>query len=317
MAIQIYSSDMYTNNIYRFSCDLEEGNTTASFDGELEAACKENPSLDYIKKNFLDKYPKLSSAELLDLCRKKDYNAIALHHSKYLFNKVKKDFSLYSPSFCDAFQDGMIALMKKAETFDPKRSKSFITYVELETKGSVCESLRKYTSKQNSEHWKDANKIGNMRERFFMENGYDPDCMSLAIYMQSHGLLTKKSVESLAKYIDEILVLSQSTESMDSPTDPSDEDGGNRDCMGDNLTDHSQADDELCRKDSFDRLVDDIRKVLSERDTDILLATNGIGRSYDASLNEMADKYDIDVNSVRNVTKKAPEKIKKARVKYR
>lgn len=214
---------------------------------------------------------------------------------------VAKQYQNQGLSLNDLINEGNLGLIKAAQRFDETRGFKFISYAVWWIRQSIMQAIMQQARMVRLPLNKldGCQKIAKALTQFSQENERPPTNAELSELVG----LPEKEVEELVKITAKHI-------SIDAPFDESDE---NSDSFLDNMSDDSDKmpDDELI----FESLRKEVRKALSilgKREVDILEHYYGLNGHTSISLEDIAEKFNLTRERVRQLKERAIRRLRKA-----
>lgn len=252
----------------------------------------------------VSKYPMITPEEEIELTsriKKGDQAALeklVVANLRFVIS-VAKQYQNQGLSFSDLINEGNIGLVKAAQKFDETRGFKFISYAVWWIRQSITQAISENTrvvrlplNRQSS-----INKI--KRAANYLEQKYErePSDDEIAEYLE----LSKDEV----KYIKSI---KRHQISFDQPLSPNDDSGYS---LYDVVhTGSTHAPDKEVMHESIATNIQRALKKLSEREADVLTLSFGLNKHQPYSLHDIAEKYDISSERVRQIKSNGLSKLK-------
>jgi RNA polymerase primary sigma factor len=225
-------------------------------------------------------------------------NELVLANLRFVIS-VAKQYQNQGLSLEDLINEGNLGLIKAAQKFDETRGFKFISYAVWWIRQSIIQAIaeqsRMVRLPQNLVGI--SNKISRIKEKFKQEYQRDPSEKELADELDI-------SVEK----IPDLLRLSGHSVSVDAPFADGEE-GTLLDVMPNGEAD--DPDSELIRE-SLSEEINRALSKLTDRERDIIKMSFGIG-SQEYTLEEIADRFDLTRERVRQIREKVIRKLKSKR----
>ncbi len=218
---------------------------------------------------------------------------------------VAKKYRNYGLPFLDLIQEGNVGLMKAIEKFDWRKGFKFSTYATWWIRQAILRSI--------------TNRSRTIRIPAHMNELIREINKAEAEHIQAHG--EEPYIEEIAEDLDvseekvrKAKKSAQTTTSLDKPLGNEEEEGG---VLGDILEDNSlPAPEEETYSDLLkDRLKGILNKELTNREKRILQLRYGLEDYHPRTLDEVGKVFDISRERVRQIQKKAIEKLRSPRIK--
>lgn len=260
--------------------------------------------------NFVNSLPILSLEEEQELARrykyKKDLDAaqpLVLSHLRFV-TKIAKNFSGYGLSVADIIQEGNIGLMKAVSKFDPEQGVRLVSFAVHWIKAEMHDYVLK--------NWKIVKVATTKSQRKLFFN--------LRSSKNKVGWLSQEDIKQLAEELDvkeETVIemekrMCQGDASLDLPyKDDEGEQTGQQSLYLEDKS--SNVEHQVVEQDYYDNFKAVVKDVLSGFDTrtkDIIMSRYLLDKK--ATLQDLAAKYKISAERVRQIEEEALAKLKKA-----
>lgn len=260
--------------------------------------------------SFVNSLPILTLEEEQDLANrykyKKDLDAaqqLVLAHLRFV-TKIARNFSGYGLSVADLIQEGNIGLIKAVSKFDPDQGVRLVSFAVHWIRAEMHDYVLK--------NWKIVKVATTKAQRKLFFN--------LRSSKTGSGWLTHKEVKQIAQELDvkeETVIemekrMCQGDASLDLPY--KDGEGEETSAQSLYLEDKtSNIEHQVVKQDYYDNFKDIIKDVMSKFDTrtkDIILSRYLLEKK--ATLHDLAAKYKISAERVRQIEEEALLKLKKA-----
>ncbi|WP_150465223.1 RNA polymerase sigma factor RpoH [Francisella sp. SYW-2] len=260
--------------------------------------------------NFVNKLPILSLEEEQELAKRykyqKDLDAaqqLVLSHLRFV-TKIARNFSGYGLSIADLIQEGNIGLMKAVSKFDPDQGVRLVSFAVHWIKAEMHDYVLK--------NWKIVKVATTKAQRKLFFN--------LRSSKDKIGWLSSEDIKQLAEELgvkEETVIemekrMCQGDASLDLPY--TDDEGGQSNQQSLYLEDKSSdVEHQIVQQDYYDNFKMIVKDVLSDFDTrtkDIIMSRYLLDTK--ATLQDLAAKYNISAERVRQIEEEALTKLKKA-----
>ncbi|WP_150463881.1 RNA polymerase sigma factor RpoH [Francisella sp. XLW-1] len=260
--------------------------------------------------NFVNKLPILSLEEEQELAKRykyqKDLDAaqqLVLSHLRFV-TKIARNFSGYGLSIADLIQEGNIGLMKAVSKFDPDQGVRLVSFAVHWIKAEMHDYVLK--------NWKIVKVATTKAQRKLFFN--------LRSSKDKIGWLSSEDIKQLAEELgvkEETVIemekrMCQGDASLDLPY--TDDEGGQSNQQSLYLEDKSSdIEHQIVQQDYYDNFKMIVKDVLSGFDTrtkDIIMSRYLLDTK--ATLQDLAAKYNISAERVRQIEEEALTKLKKA-----
>ncbi|QIV95844.1 RNA polymerase RpoH-like sigma 32 subunit [Allofrancisella inopinata] len=260
--------------------------------------------------NFVNSLPILSVEEEQELARlyryKKDLDAaqqLVMAHLRFV-TKIAKGFAGYGLSIADLIQEGNIGLMKAVSKFDPEQGVRLVSFAVHWIKAEMHDYVLK--------NWKIVKVATTKAQRKLFFN-----------LRSSKGKIGWLSPEDIKQIADELGVKEETVIEMekrmcqgDASLDLPYKDGEGEDTNQQSLyleDKNSDVEHQVIQQDYYDNLMEAVKEVLSNFDArtkDIVMSRYLLEEK--TTLQDLADKYKISAERVRQIEEEALVKLKKA-----
>ena len=260
--------------------------------------------------NFINTLPALSFEQEQELARrykyKKDLDAaqqLVLSHLRFV-TKIARNFSGYGLSIADLIQEGNIGLMKSVSKFDPEQGVRLVSFAVHWIKAEMHDYVLK--------NWKIVKVATTKAQRKLFFN--------LRSSKGKAGWLSSEDIKELAEELgvkEETVIemekrMCQGDASLDLPY--TDDDGEQTSQQSLYLEDKSSnIEHQIVQQDYYDNFKAVVKDVLSGFDTrtkDIIMSRYLLDNK--ATLQDLAAKYNISAERVRQIEEDALAKLKRA-----
>ncbi|API86561.1 RNA polymerase sigma factor RpoH [Francisella uliginis] len=260
--------------------------------------------------NFVNNLPILTLEEEQELAKrykyKKDLDAaqqLVLSHLRFV-TKIAKNFSGYGLSVADIIQEGNIGLMKAVSKFDPEQGVRLVSFAVHWIKAEMHDYVLK--------NWKIVKVATTKSQRKLFFN--------LRSSKNKVGWLSQEDIKQLAEELDvkeETVIemekrMCQGDASLDLPyKDDEGEQTGQQSLYLEDKS--SNVEHQVVEQDYYDNFKAVVKDVLSGFDTrtkDIIMSRYLLDKK--ATLQDLAAKYKISAERVRQIEEEALAKLKKA-----
>lgn len=218
---------------------------------------------------------------------------------------VAKKYRNYGLPFLDLIQEGNVGLMKAIEKFDWRKGFKFSTYATWWIRQAILRSItnRSRTIRIPAHMNELIREINKAESEHIQKHGEEPFIGEIAESLDVSEEKVRKAKKS-----------AQTTTSLDKPLGEDSEDGG---VLGDILEDNSVPAPE---KETFNTLLRDrlkgiLNQELTDREKRILQLRYGLEDYHPRTLDEVGKVFDISRERVRQIQKKAIEKLQSPKIK--
>ncbi len=210
---------------------------------------------------------------------------------------VSKQYQGKGMALSDIINEGNVGLITAARRFDPSKGFKFISYAVWWIRQNIIQALSSQSRVVRLPLNQVATlaKIGKVQSKFLQENQREPSAEELAEFID---LTPEKLEEALGQGMKSL--------SVDCPFGE-DEDGTLLDIIPAN--EESTSTDAITDAQSLSTDIDLVLLTLAPRERDIVRSSFGIGCT-EMSLEEIADKYDLTRERVRQLKEKALRKLR-------
>lgn len=252
-------------------------------------------------------HPLLSVKEEQQLAKraqKGEAKAISLLISRNLklVIKIAKDFNYGSVELLDLISDGNIGLQKAAEKFRPGMNSKFSTYAIWWIKQTILRSSSNHSRQIRipvhmlATH----SKIHRIKQQLEVELGREATNEEVA---EVTGLSAKR-----VKFITDAMV---STVSLQTPVGVSDDGIAGQTQLGDLLQDTAtESTYEQIQKKAVVEIVQSLLDTLTPKERNIIERRFGLNGNIHATLEKVADEYDVTRERVRQIQEKTLRKLR-------
>lgn len=214
---------------------------------------------------------------------------------------VAKQYQNQGLSLSDLINEGNLGLMKAAKRFDETKGFKFISYAVWWIRQSIMQALvdqarmiRLPLNKVDAYQ-----KLNRVLTKFLQENQREPTAHELS-----------KLTELTPKEVRELLKISGTHVSIDAPLN---QDDSSSNSLLDNLrADFKQLPDNKLQSESLKNEIREILSVLSKREQDIIVDYYGLNNRTTLSLEDIAEKFDLTRERVRQIKERAIRRLRKA-----
>jgi RNA polymerase primary sigma factor len=210
---------------------------------------------------------------------------------------VSKQYQNQGLSLPDLINEGNLGLIKAAQRFDETRGFKFISYAVWWIRQSILQAL----AEQSRIVRLPLNKIGSLNKinkalsRLEQENERAPDEGEIAALLEISEDEVKESFRHAGRHI-----------SMDAPL-IQDEDNTLYDVLG---SDESNTPEKQLMLESLRDEIQRVITMLSPREAEVIKYYFGLGRKHPMTLEEIAEKFDLTRERVRQIKEKALSRLK-------
>lgn len=277
-------------------------------DPKIQESLKSISSDDSVKIYLqqIGKIPLLSGEQELDVAKKiietnsDFYKNVLINANLRLVVSVAKKYIGRGLSFLDLIQEGNMGLMKAVDRFDYKKGYRFSTYATWWIQQAISRAIadKSRLIRLPIHMIESLGKIKKATLDLSTELGHTPTKQEIAGRL---GISISK--------LNNIIKSVQSTVSMDTPTNSSDENSKISDFIVDNTT--ITPDNRVTRE----NLVEDIQKILnqlSQKERDVLILRYGLDNNGTRkTLDEIGNQYGVSRERIRQIENRAIAKLKK------
>lgn len=256
---------------------------------------------------FISEHPTLSKEDTLNKIKEyqltKDINIrneivegnLAL--VKMVVNELRKDINLPAN---DMFLEGTHGLIKACDEFDPTRDISFSTMATVYIKNAILSYLSTTSRMIKIPNYiiTKIKKIEKAKDEWLKEHGKAPNIED--IYTKLNGEYKKDDIANVLNYANSVLSLDTITENLT--------ENDNNNTVDDYLKSDTPSPSDIAKQEEKEKAFEQCLLSLPERERDILLSHNIDGSNV--TLKDLADKYHISIERVRQIERSTIEKIK-------
>ncbi len=254
----------------------------------------------------IGKIPLLSSEEELDVAKKiKETNSdfyknVLVNANLRLVVSIAKKYIGRGLSFLDLIQEGNLGLMKAADRFDYTKGYKFSTYATWWIQQSITRAIadKARLIRLPIHMIESLGKIRKVTIDLTAELGHNPTKLEIADRLG----ITIGKLNSIIKSV-------QSTISIDTPTNSSDETSKISDFIVDNSTITPDG------RVTLENLSEDVQKILnqlSQKERDVLILRYGLDNNGERrTLDEIGTQYGVSRERIRQIENRAIAKLKK------
>jgi len=286
----------------------EENLLTSVEDPKVQESLSSVSSDDSVKIYLqqIGKIPLLSSEQELDVAKKISetqsdfYKNVLVNANLRLVVSIAKKYIGRGLSFLDLIQEGNLGLMKAASKFDYSKGYKFSTYATWWIQQSITRAIadKARIIRLPIHMIESLGKIRKATINLTTELGHTPSKQEIAYRL---GISVNK--------LTSIIKSAQSTISMETPANTSDESSKIADFIVDDTTITPDG------RVSQENLFEDIRKILnqlSQKERDVLILRYGLDNSGDRkTLDEIGTQYGVSRERIRQIENRAIAKLKK------
>lgn len=202
-------------------------------------------------------------------------------------------------SFLDLIQYGNIGLIKAIDKYDPYTGNKFSSYATWWIMQEITRAItdHKQLIRVPSHVQLQINKFENYKKNYVMENMKEPSINDYCKYFN----MRQEQVEN-------ILLSTKGMVSMNDTIKDNSEEGSNI-TVGECLVAECNVEEEAINKIRIKRILEVAKKVLTEREYDVVMTRVGLKTGEAETLEQIGKKYDITREAVRLIEKKAYKKI--------
>jgi len=257
--------------------------------------------------NEVRTYPSVSADEEVDLAHRISNGDRAALDKLVKANlrfviSVSKQYQGYGLTLQDLINEGNVGLIKAASRFDPSRGFKFISYAVWWIRQSIIHAIstqaRMVRLPQNK--MAELRKIQEAGIKLAQDYGREPTHEELA---QSMGVS--------AASVEKVSMLNSKHVSLDAPMIDGEE-GTLKEVLPDEAP---LADEEVIRKSMLEAL-DDCLSSLRPREREVLMLSYGIGTDMPMKLDDIADKFELTRERIRQIRDRAIRKLRNSNVRH-
>lgn len=264
---------------------------------------RESKSLD---RYFVDigKVDLLTPEEEIDLAvkiRNGDLNAqnkLVKANLRFVVS-VAKMYQNQGLSLCDLINEGNVGLIKAAKRFDETRGFKFISYAVWWIRQGITTAIAEQTRVVRLP----LNRIGNLTK------------LNKAYKDLEQENERKPSTEELAKVLnistDDVAVTLQTSARQLSLNAPLANNNENKNSLGDIIEDNNQdSPDKDLMRESLVNEIANFLSCLSERESEVIKLSFGIGTNHKATLEEIGERFNLTRERIRQIKEMALKKLR-------
>jgi RNA polymerase primary sigma factor len=213
---------------------------------------------------------------------------------------VAKQYQGHGLSLSDLINEGNVGLIKAAQRFDETKGFKFISYAVWWIRQSIMLAIVEQSRLvrlplNKAGNFAKINKLSSQLEQLFER---EPTVEELAEIMKIKDSEIKDIANSSAKHV-----------SMDAPLGTDSEDSSMVDMLAD---DGNSTPDKSLLSESLKNEISNVLKVISPREAEVLAAFYGVNGFPQMNLEEIADKFDLTRERVRQIKERAIRRLRKA-----
>lgn len=290
--------DDLSKEINNLKIDLEKVNTKKQFE------VSESNTVNIINQYLIDvsRYPVLKPQEEYDLFKRYSNGEKELRDTIYnsnlrLVTKMAGKYTYTGVPYLDLVQEGNLGLLVAIDKFDVEKGFKFSTYATPWIKQYISSSIADVINPFHVPHHIDylLKRITKANHDMIQQNGREA------------------SVEELAKEtetsVDNIKLVLERTATPISIYEPVGEDKEYYEVM---QAEYGLTTEEISMNDSLRNDILSIMDVLDDREKEIILKRFGFNNDIITSQDELAKKYDVSIQRVQQLEKRAIKKLYKA-----
>jgi len=217
---------------------------------------------------------------------------------RFVVNIAKK-YKNHGIDLSDLINEGNIGLLNAIEKYDVERKYHFISYAVWWIRQAILKAIGEKSRMIRLP----LNRVGEIvqiekaKKEYLSVNGTDPEIKDIA----SHLSLTEE-------HIKEMISISREHISLESPVTSYEKESAK---FGDYIEDtmYKQPDEQIIDK-SLKEEIDNLLSNLSIKEADIIEQRFGLNGESPQSLKEIGDKYNLTKERIRQIEKKALERLK-------
>jgi RNA polymerase primary sigma factor len=215
---------------------------------------------------------------------------------------VSKQYQGYGLTLQDLINEGNVGLIKAASRFDPSRGFKFISYAVWWIRQSIIHAIstqaRMVRLPQNK--MAELRKIQEAGIKLAQDFGREPTAEELAQVMGSSAASIEKVSGLNSKHL-----------SLDAPMID-----GEEGTLKEVLPDESPLADEEVIRNSMLSVLDDCLQSLRPREREVLMLSYGIGTDMPMKLDDIADRFELTRERIRQIRDRAIRKLRNSNVRH-
>lgn len=215
---------------------------------------------------------------------------------------VSKQYQGYGLTLQDLINEGNVGLIKAASRFDPSRGFKFISYAVWWIRQSIIHAIstqaRMVRLPQNK--MAELRKIQEAGIKLSQDYGREPTAEELAQAMGTSAAAIEKVSSLNSKHV-----------SLDAPMVD-----GEEGTLKEVLPDEAPLADEEVIRNSMLQALDDCLQSLRPREREVIMLSYGIGTDMPMKLDDIADKFELTRERIRQIRDRAIRKLRNSHVRH-
>lgn len=307
--IDIAGIDEFYSKCQELGVDIVD-NEEVYKDGKEVLYWKDEQNIDLVKAYFYDinKIPLLSSEEEQKLARKikegtplesKRAKEKLINSNLRLVVSIANKFpTLKNLSYMDLVQEGNLGLMKAAEKFDYTLKFKFSTYATFWIRQSISRAIfdTNRTIRVPVHMLEKLTRVNKAKDELTKDFGREPTLEEIS-----------KRLNEPEEEISKLLTLTQPIISLETPINTDEDDDS---FLGDFIADNNAVSpDNIVEKTAFSQFREELEKLLTPREKDIIWRRWGLDDGKFRTLDEVGKEYKVTRERIRQIEAKAMKRL--------